>query len=172
MGVAINTSADESFRIYSWDTWTGGTTHYFENVLQYKVGNRTYSILDTASAESANYVFPYYKLYTLKVGNQNHYLAVYYGVFSGKDRGQGIRIFKINDGKLENAKLIKTQSGLHNKLYYDYDGFTGNEKIKDYIIYNETTRTISLPVVLENGKLTSKRILYKFPGQYFERVKN
>jgi len=171
LGVDINTSADEMFRIYSWDTWTGGTMHYFENVMQYKVGNRTYSILDTASAESQNYVFPYYKLHTLKVDNHNYYLAIYYGVFSGKDRGQGIRIFTINQGKLEDAKLIKTQSGLHNKLYYDFDGFTGNSKVNENILYNEATRTISLPVVLDNGKLTAKRILYKFTGQYFERIK-
>jgi hypothetical protein len=53
----IFTSADGLFRIYSWDTWQGGTMHQFANVMQYKVGQKTRSVLLT-SRETNN--VPYY----------------------------------------------------------------------------------------------------------------
>src|SRR6516164_7870976 len=35
-GLTIATSDDSLFRIYSWDTRSGGTMHYFENVFQFR----------------------------------------------------------------------------------------------------------------------------------------
>jgi len=171
-GMIINTSEDELFRIYSWDTNMGGTMHDFENVFQYKYKEQTYSILDTAKDES-DYVYLYSNLYTLKAGNKSYYLAVFDGIFSSHDMGEGIRVFSIENGKLVDTKLIKTQSGLHNKLYYDYDLFSIPGNLKDADIrYNLTLKIISLPVIVDKGKVTNRRITYKFTGQYFERVKN
>src|SRR4051812_6565296 len=36
----IVTSDDGNFRIYSWDTWQGGTMHIFKNVYQFRSGNK------------------------------------------------------------------------------------------------------------------------------------
>ena len=47
----ISTSSDGLFRIYSWDTWNGGTTHYFESVFQYKSGGKTIAVLDTPKGD-------------------------------------------------------------------------------------------------------------------------
>src|ERR1700753_4142386 len=47
-GLTICSSSDARFRLYSWDTWTGGTMHVFENVFQYKTGDKTIAIVDTA----------------------------------------------------------------------------------------------------------------------------
>jgi hypothetical protein len=172
-GLTINESADGQLRIYSWDTYMGGTMRDFAKVIQYKTGQKTNSILDTASGESEKYVYAYSDLYTIKVNNHPYYLALYYGIFSGKDRGEGVRFFSIENGKLIDAKLIKTQSGLHNKLYYDYDLFSIPKNVKDANIrYDPAKKTISLPVVADPGKVTGKRILYKFTGKYFEKVKN
>jgi hypothetical protein len=38
--------------------------------------------------------------------------------------------------------------------------------------FDEKTNTIYLPLVDSNNQMTNKFILYKFTGQYFERVKN
>ena len=56
-GLTINESSDGQFRIYSWDTYMGGTMHDFANVIQYKDGNKTNSILDTASGENEKYIY-------------------------------------------------------------------------------------------------------------------
>src|ERR1700744_4992306 len=42
-GVDISTSADGLFRTYSWETFTDGNVHWFDNVIQYKVGPKIFS---------------------------------------------------------------------------------------------------------------------------------
>lgn len=42
-GLKIVTSESGLFRIYSWDTSTGGTMHYYRNVFQYKEGTKVFS---------------------------------------------------------------------------------------------------------------------------------
>ena len=171
--LTIEGSSDGQFRIYSWDTYMGGTMHDFANVIQYKSGQKTNSILDTASGENEKYIYSYADLYNMSANNHVYYLAPYYGIFSGKDRGEGIRIFLIENGKLIDAKLIKTTSGLRSKVYYDYNSFSVTKNIKDADIhYDPALKTISLPVVVGDGKVTNKRIVYKFNGQYFEKSAN
>jgi len=36
LAFTIVTSEDSLFRIYSWDTWAGGTMHFYNNIFQYK----------------------------------------------------------------------------------------------------------------------------------------
>ena len=47
-----------------------------------------------------------------------------------------------------------------------------NDKLNGDLIYDEKTQTLSIPATTKDDKLTGKRIIYKFNGQYFERVKN
>lgn len=86
---------------------------------------------------------------------------------------KGVQVFSIENGKLNiNAKLIKTRSGLHGKLFYEYDlGPIIDESVDDDIHYDPILKTISIPVI-DGEKVTKARIKYKFTGQYFERVKN
>lgn len=170
----IFTSADGLFRIYSWDTWLGGTMHDFANMLQYKIGQKTQSILWTS--KEGNYVPFFNNLYTFKNGGKTYYLGIYGRIYSSKDAGRGIQIFAIENGKLnEDVKLIKTQSGMRSKINYTYDFFSvvdiAFEK-RPTITFDAVTKTISIPLVALNGKVTSKFITYKFNGQYFEKVKS
>lgn len=173
-GVDINTSKDGFFRIYSWDTWTGGTMHFFENVFQYKLGNKTYSILDTAKQEGDS--CPWYrKVYQLKNNNKTYYLAVNVFIGSTIIYGGAIEIIEIKDRKMVNVNLIKTSHGLNSELSYECDlsKSSGELPSSDYpnIRYNELTKTIFIPFVESNYAVTNKFITYKFTGQYFEKVK-
>jgi hypothetical protein len=170
----IFTSSDSLFRIYSWDTWQGGTMHQFANVMQYKAGQKTRSILLT-SRETNN--VPYYSnLYTFVNGNKTYYLGIYRSIYSSKDAGTGIKVFAIQDGVLnDDVKIIKTQSGLRSKISYSYDFFSVVDipfEKRPTITFDATEKTISIPLVAADGKVTSKYITYKFMGQYFEKVKN
>jgi hypothetical protein len=171
----IASAPDGMFRIYSWDTWLGGSMHAFDNVYQVKVGDKTFSDFTPAdSAEEGHLTWWYSKLYTFKTNGKTYYLGVYNSVSSNRDAGQGIRIFGIENGKLNNnIKLIKTHSGLHSKLYYDYEFTSSSDlKSKPSIHFDEASNTIFLPLVDGNGRGTGKFITYKFTGQYFEMVKN
>jgi hypothetical protein len=170
--VDISSSPDGLLRIYSWDTETGGTMHFFENVLQYKTGKTTISTLQKPMADEN--IFPdYYKIYLFKANDRTYYLSVYIVVGSTKILGDGLQIFAVENGKLnEDVKLIKTPSGMHSKLNYDYDDSFENWKAEPEISFDEVTKTIKLPLIALNGKSTHRYITYKFNGQYFEKVKN
>jgi len=170
----IFTSGDGLFRIYSWETWMGGTMRDFSNLMQYKTGQTTKAVLYTTTADV--YVPFYSNLYTFKNGAKTYYLGIYNGIYSTKDVSTGIKIFAIENGKLnDDIKLIKTQSGLRNKLSYNYDFFSVVDiaiELRPTITFDEATKTIKLPLVNSKGAITGKFILYKFNGQYFEKVKN
>lgn len=172
----ISTSDDSLFRIYSWDTWTGGTAHFFESIFQYKCGEKIYAVLDTPTEEGD--IRPWYnKLYTLRTPGNTYYLALNTDIGSTKDLGGSFQVMDIENGKLNNSvKLIKTGSELHGNLsfYCDFSKTAGTLTPDTYpaITYDVSTRTISIPLILANGAATTKHITYKFTGQYFERVKN
>lgn len=169
----INTSDDGLFRIYSWDTWTGGTTHFFESVFQYKDGPKTLAVLDTPRQEGD--VRPNYnKLYTLKANGHDYYIAVYLTIGSTKDAGGGIQIFDTENGKLnDSVKLIKTNSGLHSAIDYSFDFFSEVDwKVRPTSFFDKVSNTLHIPLIAANGKMTHNYIIYKFTGQYFERIKN
>ena len=171
-GLGIISSADGQFRIYSWDTNTGGTQHFFENVIQYKTGTKTNSILDTVKEEGDSRPL-YDSLFTFKISNKTYYLATYTFVLSLNEFRKGIQIFSIENGRLNNkVKLIKTLSGLHSQLNYDYHISTIEDYNDSGISFDTSTKTITLPIVNEKGVMTDKIITYKFTGQYFEKVKS
>jgi hypothetical protein len=169
----IATADDGQFRIYSWDTEAGGTLHYFESVFQYKSGTKTMAVLDTPRGDGD--VRPGYdKLYTVKANGHNFYLAVYLTIGSTKDAGGGVQVFTIEDGKLnENARLIKTGTGRHSRIDYNFNFFSEVDwKVRPTTYYDAATQTLHIPLIASNGNMTHNYIIYKFTGQYFERVKN
>lgn len=175
--VTIKTSADGLFRIYSWDTQAGGTMHLFENVFQYKSGNRAASTIKKSGGSNDSEDWPWYKkLYTLKALNNTYYLATFLHIGSTKDMTEGVRVFSMHGGKLNvDTKIIKTKSGLHSQLSYDYD-FRSIVDIpyekRPTVTFDNQTKTIHLPLVNSKGMVTKGEIVYKFNGQYFEKVKS
>ena len=170
--VEILTSTDGLFRIYSWDTRSDGTMYGFDHVFQYKTGANTKSIL--ALDTGRDYVYFYSNLYTIKVKNKTYYLAVYDGIYSSAGIGNGIQVFAIENGKLNSdVKLIKTTTGLHSQLYYEYNfSYVVDWKVRPTIYFDGTLQEIRMPLIVEKGKVTHKFITYKFNGQYFEKVKS
>lgn len=166
-------SDDGRLWIYSWDTNLGGTQHIFESVIQYRQGPRIITIVDTAKSD-AEYTYDYDKIFMLKIGQKNYYLATYYGILGLNARLEGIRVFAIENGKLnEKVRLIKTKKGLTNKLSYRYDQSLTNSDImsETSLEYDPNEKTIRFPVVTGDGKVTGEVIRYKFTGKYFEKVK-
>jgi len=169
--VQIVTSVDGNFRIYSWDVRSDGSEYGFDNVIQYRVGNKTISMYIDDPVFNGEHLYVYYydKLYTLKAGNKTYYLALYSGAYTHIEVGKGLQVFDIENGKLNNdVKIIRTPTGMHSQLYYEFL-FEGT-KYED-INYDVDSKTISIPVILKDTA-TKKRIIYKFTGQYFEGVKN
>ncbi len=171
--LGICTSSDGLFRIYSWDNQTGGTMYFFDNVYQFKTGTKTFSNIYKQKDEG-DAGLDFYKIYMMKVQGKTYYIGVFLGIESSRYHFEGVNIFAVEDGKLnDNVKLIKTKSGLRSLLSYEYDVASSVEwKNQPEISFDATANAINFPLVAANGKMTQKFITYKFTGQYFERIKN
>ncbi|MBA0883500.1 hypothetical protein [Flavobacterium undicola] len=173
--IDIVTSDDKLFRIYSWNTWLGGTMEDFENIFQYKSNAKVYykNSLDKTTNEW-DYIPFYSQIFTLKTAKKTYYLVIKNGSYSSKDASQSIQIYTIEDNNLiDSVKLIKTQSGLTNTIDISFDFFSvvdRPERPLELIKYDKENRIIYIPIVYENGKVTDRFILYKFNGEYFEHI--
>ncbi|MFP3597842.1 hypothetical protein [Chryseobacterium sp. SIMBA_029] len=173
-GLIITTSEDGKFRIYSWDTWTGGTMHYFKNVFQYEGNKKVYSEATESETEGDAQSF-YHQINDILSQNKKYYLAQNTAILSSGLSYHNIKVFSIDEGKLNhNAKLIKTQSGIKNQLGYEVDltaSSNRDNEITNYDIeYDSKNKIISIPLILDNSKITEKRIRYQFKGKYFEKM--
>ncbi len=172
----IETSEDGLFRIYSWDTWTGGTMHFYHSVFQFKTDNTVKTFNPQYDeTDPQNY---YSDIFTLKTaGGRTYYLVISNGRYSTKYMSQTIKIFAIRGAVLdENVKLIKTKSGLQNTIDVEYDYFSIKDKLtyRDQLIhYDKMQKIIYIPVIYgdnDRGQVSGKFIRYQFKGKYFERI--
>ncbi|TAG98494.1 MAG: hypothetical protein EAZ17_09250, partial [Sphingobacteriales bacterium] len=99
INVHVVTSSDSLLRIYSWDTWLGGTMHYFVNIFQFKSGGKVFVklVYDTTTLNEGVYVPFYSQIHSLKGKTKTYYLAISNGVYSSKDCRQSIRVFTIEN---------------------------------------------------------------------------
>lgn len=171
-GVNIATSEDGLLRIYSWNTETGGTTQYFDNVFQYRGAKGIVSRGNLNSDEvGTGTLFP--RIISVVAENRIIYMVTEYQVTSPMVRYEGVKGFAIDNGTLNAlVNLVKTQSGMKNTLGFSYDHFSvvdHKELPKELISYDAATGVLKIPLVQEDGVVTPKTISYQFNGNYFER---
>jgi hypothetical protein len=174
----IATSEDGRFRIYSWDLQDGGTMHNFARVYQYqgadgKIYSKGYDLDEEPSGSFATDIF------TLDTTGGKIYIVCSTFIASSQDHGQSADLYKIEGDKLnDNVKLIRTKSGLTNTLNFGYNFFSvvdRPERPVRLIRFDKKTKTLRIPVVIEdqefqNGRVTNRFINYRFNGTHFVRV--
>jgi hypothetical protein len=176
--INISTSEDGKFRIYSWDTETGGTIHRFENVYQYKGKNgKVYSkSYELSEMEPGGF---YTDIFQVKTKKETIYLARFSAILMTSLSYQSIDLFKIENKSLnDKIKLFKTKMGLQNYIGFEYNFFSvvdRPERPIKLILFDKKTKTLEIPVVIEdekfpNGRVTNKFISYRFNGKYFVKV--
>ena len=177
----IATSKDGKFRIYSWDTQTGGTMRDFENVFQY-MGDKGKVYVQAIPQSKKGGVRGFsHQVFQFDTGSRRIYLANFTFVFSTSAIRQELSVYGIDGRKLNsNLKLINTRSGPHNSVGFDYDFFSvvnRPERPVTLFHFDDAMRSFRFPVVLDDkkfvngGRVTDKFITYRFNGKYFVRVK-
>jgi hypothetical protein len=170
--VKIITSEDGNFRIYSWDTWTGGTMHFFSNIFQYKSGDSVYTVNYNTDEEFSNFYLLYYsEIYTLKGEGDPVYLVLGGGQFSTKDAMQSIQAYTIHNHKIDTVDIFVTNNGFINEIEVYYDVFSlydSEREDMDVIVFNEKDKTIEIPIVYEEGIVTGRNIVYHYTKPFFE----
>ncbi len=188
-GLAIATSDDKRFRAYTWDENTGGTMHFYSALVQYidddgnSHGLYEASLLPEDKKINNRVAGRLYDLATIQTSGQTNSNPVYIlasnSIGSNIDRAIIIKLFQIEDDSLNNPKLIKTRTRVTDEISFSYDAsslYVNNINNKLFE-FNSSNNSFSFPVVLTSdqfysGEVTKKRIVYRFDGQYFKRVKN
>jgi hypothetical protein len=165
--VAIATSSDGRLRIYSWDGQTGGSAHNANNVYQYEIDGKVYSTLTIVDGGPGD---SYSAIYLFKTGDKTYYLAVSEAIIANLQLHATLEILQLEGHRLQsNIPLIRTASGTTGTLGFDY---TLDNDIDAAFHFNPATGTITVPVVLEDGHVTKRKITYSFNGKYFVRTNN
>jgi hypothetical protein len=128
---------------------------------------------DTAGRESGeNSTGWYHNLKTIKTaGGKAVYLAFTHGSGSTIDKVAGIEAYTISDGKLLPDYPVfhtKTRQLGHIDYYYSLKETTDF----DYndiptITLSKDNKTLTIPVVTEDGKITKGKLTYVFDGEKF-----
>lgn len=168
----VRTSIDGNFRIYSWDTWTGGTMHIFETIYQWKSNGKVFTKIPKYDEGEAGSFCS--KIFTVNINDRTYYLAVTNGIFSTKDAMQSISAYSIEGSKLvDTVKLFKTKTKKLNSIDVEFDFFSvvdRPERPLELITYDDKQKIIYVPVVGDKGQVTKKNILYQLKGGYFEFI--
>ena len=163
----VTTAADGLVRIYSWDTWLGGTAHIFKSMAQFQSGEAIF----LEEIEGLGF-FP--EIYTVKTPQKTYYLAVSHGIFSTADAGQSLDAYTIEQNELRPVELFNTKGKMSSSISFEFDFLSVVERPErplKLIKYNEQKKIISIPVIAKNGAVTELFTRYRFNGKYFEEVK-
>ena len=143
------------------------------DVFQYKTNKKVLaSIVGDTTEDTGEPGYWYGPIHTFKAGGKTYYLAIKDAVFATLQCYEGIQVFTISGETLNgDAKLIKTQSGTTGILGFEYHlgAMPGRKEDDNLIQWNARQQTITIPIVWEDGTVSSKNIVYKFTGRYFEK---
>lgn len=168
----IITSSDGNFRVYSWDSWTGGSMHFYKEIYQWKSNGKVFT--DIPVYEETDPGLSYSKIFTVNINKKTYYLAVADGTYSNKDAMQSITAYSIENNKLvSTTPIFKTKTKKLNsiKVFFDFFSVVNRpERPLELITYDEKLQIIYIPVVNEKDQVTKKNILYQLKGNYFEFI--
>lgn len=165
----IATSQDGRFRIYSWDTWLGGTMHFYDNIFQYKTDKGVITFKNTkVEGEPSGY---YSEIYDRKRGEEMFYLAISNGVLSTSDRSQTIKNYCVVSNQLvDSTKLFHTSIMDYESIGFGYNFFSvadREERPLKLIVVDEDNTRVLIPIVLGEGEVSNRFIVYKWDGKQF-----
>lgn len=176
LGLSIETSPDRKLRIYCWDQWNGGTMHFYAGLVQYETApgkTAVYPLNDSAGlAEGLDAGEWYSGLQSIQTASGKTVYLVYYGsTGSGVDHTTGIRAITIKAGKLVwDYPFFYTKTKKYGSIGYYYSLL----KTKDFsdgdlpaITLSSDKKTLSLPVVTAEGRITRGTLTYRFDGEKF-----
>lgn len=163
----ITTAADGLLRVYSWDTWLGGTAHIFSSMAQFQSGEAIF-------LEEIGGMGFFSEIYMVKTPQKTYYLALSHGIFSTADAGQSLDAYTIEQNELRPVELFNTKGKMSTSISFEFDFFSVVERPErpmKLIKYDEQKKIISMPVIAKNGAVTELFTRYRFNGKYFEVLK-
>ncbi|MBS1797536.1 MAG: hypothetical protein JSS81_27175 [Acidobacteria bacterium] len=179
--IFIATSDDGRLRVYSWDLEGGGTMHEFGRVYQFRgADGKVYSRGEEPSEEEDGAGSFVTDVYSVAAKKGTAYVVCSTFIGSTQDHYQSATGFRIDGDKLvDKVELFRTKEGLTDALSFEYNFFSvvdRRERPVRLILYDKKTKSLRIPVVVNdkkfpNGRVTNRFITYRFDGEYFVKVK-
>lgn len=169
LGVHIVSSADGSFKIYSWNTKSKDGIQYVEAVYQYKLNRKVFSKLKIKEKESD----PGHwcdEIFTIKANLLTTYVAFYKGTASDSTKSILLKAYELHDtGFKDEIPFFKTKNDFTNEIKLEYLAKSEKTNIDELIFYDELKHTLNLPMINKELALTKRRANYQFNGKHFEQ---
>ncbi|MEZ0609039.1 hypothetical protein ACAW74_11015 [Fibrella sp. WM1] len=170
----VVTSADGTFRIYSWDDELGGTMRSFTTAYQWRDGGQVVVNVPRIYKEEGDAGSFCSAIFTVDVGKRRYYLAVENSIFSTKDARQSIAVYRVDKNRLISTDaLFRTQRKQFARIDVDFDFFSvvdRPERPLQLITYDAQQKIVAIPVVDDKGKVSNRRILYQLTGDHFQFI--
>lgn len=165
----ITTSPDKEFRIYSWNTLSNDTIKKYINIFQWLMYDTLRAKLKVYKpTENSGY---YSEIYKLTDELNSLYLAYFHTTSNDKKSTQALHVMDFERSVFQSRfRKIKTKSGYTHSISisFDYPNLSEiEEQSLKLIKYNTDEQSFKFPIILKNGKVSDKYILYSYDGDYF-----
>lgn len=172
-GLTVLTSDDKLFRIYSWDDGTKEQHHYI-NVFQYKNNDKVESAMTMHGVDAGAQEQREYKdVYTLKAKDRTYYLARYI-VRKGKgEYSVGLEVFSRDaNGMNDSSQIIVTNTyGMAvDNIELEVSNISSGA-LSHTIYFNKFRKLLYVPIIWQDGVVSTAYTTYKFKDHYFTEVK-
>lgn len=170
-GLTVLESKDKKLRVYSWDSLTGGTMHFYESVAQFDVGGK-YAYLDLNGPDPKEDEDPGPGALTTDlrtyetVDHKFVYLLLMIGTYSGMDHSHSISAYVIDGGKLKTFPFFDTGKKRLSTIDCSFSSAQWNEGAN--IQFGKDGKTMKIPIIDKNNAITGKFLLYAFNGNAFK----
>ncbi len=168
-GLGYSTSDDKKLRVYDWDTWMGGTMHFFTDMLVYRTANgmRIADMKDTAvEGDPGGYCMGIDEAHT-KSGH-TLYLVYMRVIASTKDRDDMVTAYEIVNVQLVKKNFFKTRTKMLNNIDYGYDQFAiDGDKELPVMRLSKDKKKFYVPIVNKDGVFEKGDLVYEFDGEVF-----
>jgi len=165
----IRMSPDKNLKIYSWDTWLGGSMHEFRTIYQWRHKGVTYSKMRPVNGDIGSYCSG---IYHVIIGDKSYYLVITNAIFSNKDHSQTITAYTTNGNKLDDkAAIFHTNDNALSTISINFDASSvadRPERPLQLIVYNESNHTLYIPFVGKNDQVTPRKFIYQLTEKGFE----
>ena len=143
--------------------------HNYKNLFQYNSEGKVFvKVFDYGEGDMGTY---FTMVYSLKDPNNKTYiLALSGGTESSAVGYESISFYSISGDTLnDKVPLLKTSNGYEESLSIEYDFSSVNDR-SQLIKYDSDLKIIYIPIASDKGKITDNYSIYKFTGQYFEKI--
>ncbi len=165
----IRISPDKRLKIYSWDTWLGGSMHEFRTIYQWKHKDAVYSKMRPVNGDIGSYCS---KIYHIVIAGKSYYLVITNAIFSNNDHSQTITAYTINGNKLEDkVAIFHTNGNILSSISINFDFFSvvdRPERPLELIVYDESKRELYIPFIDKNDQVTQRKFIYRLTSKGFE----